>query len=177
MLLLPEPAPARGQPFPFFSLQQALRPHPSEILTSAPRLHGDSLPRPAQVTTAPGEGSSERTRDPGSPPLWCTRRPGHARATLTGQPGAFPPPSFRRLRLGRPRAQPSSTTSSTDLPLGAEEAPARRQRYLGVRRAKLRGPELEAELQPPESSAARGSRHGTPLPRGLRGTLARRSAC
>lgn len=61
-----------------------------------------------------------------------------------------------------------------DLPHHAEEAPAKRQRYLEIRRANLRRPELEAELQLPESSAGRGSRHGTPLPRGLRGTLAGR---
>lgn len=37
--------PARGQPFPF-SLQQALRPHPSEILTSAPGSMATPSPGP-----------------------------------------------------------------------------------------------------------------------------------
>lgn len=41
MLVLPELAPARGQPFSFFL---SSRRHPSEILTSALRLHGDFLP-------------------------------------------------------------------------------------------------------------------------------------
>ena len=116
--------PSQRAAFPFFSLQQALRLHPSEILTSAPRLHGDSLPWPAQATTAAEEGRSERARDPGGPPLWCTQRPGNARATLAGQPGATPGPSRRppsahsdlegpALRPPRPQVRPPAPRRSS----------------------------------------------------------------
>lgn len=94
MCVLPEPAPARGQPFSFFL---SSRRHPSEILTSALRLHADSL----RATAGDDCGKRKRrTREgPGVHRAGPPRGPGTlARPSLGSSAPSTPGPSPALLR-------------------------------------------------------------------------------
>lgn len=130
------------------------------------RAGDDCSARRVQRTRAEPRGSTARLHAGGP---GTRARPSQSSLAPPGGPPAALLPAAQTWKDPRP----ALLDTGLDLPHDAQQAPAWRQRYLGVSRAKLRRPELEAELQLPEPSAGRGSRHRTPLPRGLRGTRAR----
>lgn len=177
MLPLPKTAQPEGSLSLFLSSRLCGRIPPKfSPLPQAPWL----LPPPAHAGDECRGRREQRKREGPrvSTALVHSEAPDRARANLTGQPGATPGPS-RRPASGHSDLEGPAFSP----PRQQARPPARRGGSPGQATKVSRSPpgqvspaELEAELQLPEPSAGRGARHGTPLPRGLRGTLARRTS-
>lgn len=162
-LHLTEPARMEGCPSP--SIPPAgTALHPSNILTSAPTLHGASLPGPCRrlLPQDPGVHRSVHQEAQGG------ARPLLGRTATPTRGSSCPPPSSH-ASLGGPALSPP----------GLQARPhARRRRSWEAteaprsRRDKVAPPEREIELHLPEPSARHGA-SPAPRPTGPRGTCVR----
>lgn len=162
-LHLTEPARMEGCPSP--SIPPAgTALHPSKILTSAPTLHGASLPGPCRrlLPQDPGVHRSVHQEAQGG------ARPLLGRTATPTRGSSCPPPSSHASLEGPALSPPG---------LQARPHARRRRRWAATeaprsRRDKVAPPEREVELHLPEPSARHGA-SPAPRPTGPRGTCVR----